>query len=83
MFLDLTTMSAPIVARSARRGHLHRSSALGYASAASERRTAECKVRAPLKRRRLNSEALGLSVGGFLASVDIWAAPVRWVILYK
>ena len=45
--------------------HLHRSSALGYASAASAAHswyTAGCAVRAPLKRRLNEGKRLGLSV---------------------
>ena len=64
MFLDLLTMSAPRVARSARRMHphsRHRSIALGYASAAS---AAHSRVYGACTAEAAASEALGLSVGG-------------------
>ena len=65
------------VARSVRRMHPHRSSALGYASAAFQRRTAGCTVRAPLKRRRLKPHS-GLSVGGCIrAWADFRPYPVQ------
>ena len=66
--------------RTRRRMHLHRSSALGYASAASAAHswyTAGCAVRAPLKRRLNDGKRLGLKrVGGCIrASAILWAVP--------
>ena len=56
MFLDLPTMLAPSGEERSERVQPHTSSALGYASAALQRRTAGCTVRAPLKRRRLKPQ---------------------------
>ena len=65
MFLDLPTMSAPS-GEERKLGHPHRSSALGYASAAS---AAHSRVYGACAAEAAASESSGLSVGG---------CPKRW-----
>ena len=74
MVLDLTTMSAPSGARSARRGHPQGSSALGYAAAASAVHSPRVYGACTAEPEAAASEALGLSVGGCpRARSQIWA----------
>ena len=61
MFLDLPTMSAPSGEERKLQGHPHRSSALGYASAAS---AVHSRVYGVCTAEAAASETSGLSVGG-------------------